>query len=362
MTTPSLEELRTRLAVLRAAHEAERAAEAQAAARRTERQRQAQVAARYLGAQIPLPVPPSVDWSSEWDKAPEETEWLAEPLVPARRSVSIYSAPKVGKSLILQDIAASLAAGRGVLGGPARAPLSVLYVDLENSLHDDVIPRLKAMGHEPADLERLHYLSFPDLAALDSPAGGEQIMRAVATYDADLVVVDTMSRTHDGEENSNDTSLAWHRYTGARLKAAGVALVRLDHSGHEGSHARGASAKAGDVDAIWSLTKVDDTHVRLKCDDARFVFAENDLTLERVAEPHLHHKVVPRPSSHVIAATKETERVEALDASDLDPATASMRDAKAHLREVGLRGKDEHLQTAIRVWRQRHGHADEDQS
>ena len=43
-----------------------------------------------------------------------------------------------------------------------------------------------------------------------------------------------------------------------RLKAEGVALVRLDHEGHQEGRSRGASAKADDVDIVWRLHQTDD--------------------------------------------------------------------------------------------------------
>lgn len=303
-------------------------------------------------------VPPSIDWGMEWDMAPESTDWLAEPLIPARRSVSIFSPAKAGKSMLLLEAAACLSmGGRRFLGAEIPRPVSVLYVDAENSVRDDVIPRLKAMGFGPSDLSRLHYLSFPDLASLDSHKGGRELMKAVDFYDAELVIVDTMSRTIAGEENSNDTAIAWHRHTGARLKAAGVALVRLDHSGHDkAGHARGASAKAGDVDATWSIEKVTDDRIRVKLVEARFVIAESDLLIERVADPELHHKVVAGHVPAEVAATMEGQRVAALDASDLDAATATVKAARQCLRDAGLGAKNEHLDRAIRAWRTSHGH------
>ena len=59
-----------------------------------------------------------------------------------------------------------------VLGHQVHQPFRVLYVDFENDPKGDIRSRLQAMGHGPADLENLHYLSFPTMAALDSKAGG----------------------------------------------------------------------------------------------------------------------------------------------------------------------------------------------
>lgn len=316
------------------------------------------VARAATGTLHKKPLPVAIDWATEWQLAPEETEWLAEPLIPARRAVSLFSPAKAGKSMLMLEAAACLAVGgRHFLGTEIPRAVSVLYVDAENSVRDDVIPRLKAMGFGPSDLARLHYLSFPDIAALDSHDGGRELMRAVHHYSAELVIIDTMSRTIAGEENSNDTAIAWHRHTGARLKDAGIALVRLDHSGHErANHARGASAKAGDVDATWSIEKVSDDRIRLQLVEARFLIAESDLVIDRVTEPTLHHRVAAGHPPAEIAATREGQRVAALDGSDLDAATVTVKDARAFLRSADLGGKNEQLDRAIRTWRTAHGH------
>lgn len=58
---------------------------------------------------------PLVDLPAIWDTE-DDTEWLLSPLLPARRASVIYSAPKVGKSLLTLEIAAHLAEGTQVLG------------------------------------------------------------------------------------------------------------------------------------------------------------------------------------------------------------------------------------------------------
>ncbi len=238
---------------------------------------------------------PRIDWEALWADDSVD-EWIIEPILPARRLVAIYSAPKVGKSLLMLELAAAVATGRPVLGCTPDRPRRTLYVDFENDPKSDVRERLKAMGYGPADLDRLDYLSFPSLSALDGAQGGDELMRAVAAYGSEVVVIDTVSRAVSGKENENDTWLAFYRHTGLHLKRAGVALVRLDHAGKdEAKGQRGGSAKEGDVDAVWRLSEVvhGETY-RLHCTHHRMPVAEPLLTLHRVRVPYLHHVVDPR--------------------------------------------------------------------
>jgi RecA-family ATPase len=74
---------------------------------------------------------PILDWH---DCGPAKTteEWIIEPILPARRLVALYSAPKVGKSLLMLELAVGIARGSRVLGAVPDRPRRVLYVDFEN--------------------------------------------------------------------------------------------------------------------------------------------------------------------------------------------------------------------------------------
>src|SRR5699024_6188201 len=84
--------------------------------------------------------------------------------------------------------------------------------------------------------------------------GGGQLLDLVDQHAPDLVVIDTVSRFIDGPENDADTWLALYRNSLVALKARGVAVIRLDHTGKdEDRGARGSSAKSSDVDAECTL-------------------------------------------------------------------------------------------------------------
>lgn len=246
-----------------------------------------------LQAQYVLSSLPALDWHQLWADESEE-EWIAYPLLPARRLVALYSAPKVGKSLLLLELAAGMASGRELLGNPAGPPRVVLYVDFENDPKADIRERLENMGYGPDDLGNLKLLSFPTMAALDSEKGSLELMAAVHVYGAEVVVIDTVSRAIAGDENENDTWLDFYRHTGLKLKQAGVALVRLDHAGKDETKGqRGGSAKSGDVDAVWRMSRVSDDLYDLVCEANRMPIdpESRHLTLERVDDDVLRHVV-----------------------------------------------------------------------
>lgn len=233
---------------------------------------------------------PALDWDALWAEEGGE-EWILEPLIAARRGVALFSAPKVGKSLLALEIAVGIAKGTRTLGVMPDRAHNVLYVDHENDPVGDIRTRLEDMGYSPKDLANLHYLSYPVMAPLDTVAGALEIVAATQAYDCDIVIIDTISRAVSGVENENDTWLRLYRLTGKALKQAGVAVLRLDHTGKDHDKGmRGGSAKYGDLDAIWKMTKEAEATYKLTLTDQRFRITEDELVLTRLENP-LRHKV-----------------------------------------------------------------------
>ena len=189
-------------------------------------------------------------------------EWLIEPIIPAGRSVALYAAGKTGKSLLALDIVAAAASGRPILGGdPLATPINILYVDQEMT-QPDLQERIEGLGYFGPDHEgslatlaqHLHYWQLYPWQPLDTYAGGQELLAEARKVKAQLVVIDTLIRTVDGEENSADTIKNFSRHTAEPLKAAGIALLRIDHAGKDLARGqRGTSAKRDDVDVVWLL-------------------------------------------------------------------------------------------------------------
>lgn len=241
---------------------------------------------------------PGIDWHRAFDGAADEVDWLVPDFIARGQAYALVSTAKAGKSLLMLDVAAALAAGRPVFGQKPRPPVRVLYVDHENG-EFDIVERLRDMGYSPSDLANLRYLSFPSMPPLDGAAGGIDLVAVAEHHDAALVVIDTVARVVAGEENSADTYRALYRHTLAPLKGAGRAVVRLDNRGHAKTGARGSSAKADDVDAVWMLDTApsgeeDQTFVNLGLERQRGNAHPDRLLLLRQYDPHLRHVIRPK--------------------------------------------------------------------
>jgi len=194
-----------------------------------------------------------VDWDEFWNTDHNDAEWLAEPLIAAKRSTAMFAPGGTGKSLLALYMAACIATGTKLFGRPI-PPRHVLYLDYEMTA-DDLAERLEGMGFDDTcDLTRLHYALLPSLPGLDEPEGGKAVVRLADMCNAELVIIDTFGRAVHGDENDADTVRSWYRWTGMHLKHAGRAFLRVDHAGKDiAKGQRGTSAKNDDVDVVWQM-------------------------------------------------------------------------------------------------------------
>lgn len=200
-----------------------------------------------------------VDWQQLLSTEPDISgRWIIPDLVATGRNHAFIASAGAGKSELLLWAIARAAQGIGIYSEQIE-PVRTLYLDYEMG-PDDLRERMQSFGYTPDhDLSNLLYLQPPELGELDrQPKAddwpGEVLVTYATEQQIDLVIIDTFSRAVEGEENSNDTIRNYYRHTGQMLKTAGIAQIRLDHTGHsDTSRARGGSAKAADIDVSMIL-------------------------------------------------------------------------------------------------------------
>lgn len=294
---------------------------------------------------------PTLDWQRLFAGAPDDVDWLVPDFIAQGQSYSLVSPAKAGKSLLMLDVAAAIAAGRSALGHPAQPPVRVLYVDLENS-RDDLAGRLRDMGYGPDDLTALRYLSFPTLPPLDGPAGGRDIVDVAEHHDAALIVIDTIARVVAGEENSADTYRNLYRHTLAPLKAQRRAVVRLDHRGKDAkAGARGSSAKNDDVDVVWQLSQSPgpdgEAYVTLRLERQRGSAHPEQINVLRDVTPRLRHVAKDAPLADA-ERQRVGECIEAMKALGL-PVDVGRPKALKALRENGYKVRSDTVMAAVKA-------------
>jgi 5S rRNA maturation endonuclease (ribonuclease M5) len=198
----------------------------------------------------------SVDWVAAFATDFSQIDWMPGRFMERGQQVTLVGDGKVGKSLFMLDWAWRSAAGRSFLGDDRHPPMRVLYFDRENSLRD-IVTRAISLGARPEDLANLIYKPFPLFPGpLDaSEKAARDLLALIDYYQADIVVIDTVSRFIAGKENDSDTWLQLYQRIHAPMKAKGVSCLRLDHFGKDAERgSRGSSAKSQDVDGVWELS------------------------------------------------------------------------------------------------------------
>lgn len=252
-----------------------------------------------------------IDWETLWNEPPYELSYLAWPLIPTGHLCALNGLAKVGKSLLALEAAACIATGRDFLGHPTQQG-KVVYIDFENSPRIHILPRLIQMGFSPKVLnQQLLYSSYPTIDQLDLEGAGVQFEELLDKENPVLVVMDTISRAVQGEENSNDTWNNLYKYTEQVLKQRDVAWLRLDHLGRDPKKgARGGSAKSGTVDVSWTLEETTTNNLKLTVESQRSLLGEDCYHLQRVGWPSLRHQMVEKKKE---PADRVAHAVELLD-------------------------------------------------
>jgi hypothetical protein len=199
-----------------------------------------------------------IDWQQFWTNDHSDEDWLAYPVIPRGRAISLFAPAKAGKSTVVLAVAAAVATGKPILGLKPVEPVDVLYLDYEMT-QADLYERLIELGYtQDDDMSHLHYALLPSLPPLDTIEGARAVLTLVDATNAELVIVDTFGRAVEGDEDSADTVRAFYRHTGLTLKARGVTYLRTDHSGKDVNKGqRGSSAKNDDVDLVWKLQRTE---------------------------------------------------------------------------------------------------------
>ena len=193
----------------------------------------------------------------------EETDWLLYPFIPFGCLTTIQGDPGCGKSILMLNIAAQLTKGR-TLDGEAIEPAPVIYQSREDSYTKNIRPRLEDMG---VDIDNMAYSILDEDGSLT--VHDERIGCAIEAAGAKLVVIDTLTKFLDTEEDINHRSKVQPQLE-ALDKAAkdfNCAIVMISHlnkneSGKPIYRGEGSIALAGFVRSNVLLEREGKTSIR----------------------------------------------------------------------------------------------------
>lgn len=188
---------------------------------------------------------------------------LVEPeLLPAQGIWFVGGEPKVGKSLLVANLALALAAGSNRIGFPIPTPRRVLVCQFELPL-PQFVNRLLTMRHglgSAAD----HHLLIDTRAAghlLSAPQGLNHFVLAARAAAAEVIILDPLYSTHDQDENDTRAMAALCQALLRLRDATGAALIVVHHVRKSitreeiGSAFRGSSALHAVGDTYMLLTR-----------------------------------------------------------------------------------------------------------
>ena len=286
-----------------------------------------------------------IDWSEFWELDLDDADWIAEPIIPAKRSTALFAPGGTGKSLLALYIAVNLAIGRDPFNGHQTTPTRILYLDYEMTLND-LAERLEHQGHGPnTDLTHLNYALLPSLPGLDQPEGGKAVLRLAELCDAELVIIDTFGRAIHGDENDADTIRSWYRWTGLHLKQAGRAFLRIDHAGKDlAKGQRGSSAKQDDVDVVWRMTAKESGVFNLHATKRRMGWVPTDVNITLEQEDILSFQMV---EDDQVWPAGTLDLAATLDELGIDPHMSARKVSRA-LRDAERGARDMLVRAAVK--------------
>ena len=191
----------------------------------------------------------------DFEKIEKPTDYLIEDFLPTGSLTMIYSAPGSFKTIISQQIAMCVATGKDFLGLKTKKH-SILFSDKENN--DFIIKDRLSRLREGNDIETkdfpIYYLTRRD-GDLDSASFLDKLMKTIDKYKISMLVLDTLNRHSEYEENSaTDLSRLYTNVFMPLIEKHGVSIVFLHHTNKTGGY-RGSGDFLGMCDLVYRVER-----------------------------------------------------------------------------------------------------------
>jgi hypothetical protein len=212
--------------------------------------------------------------------------WCVKGIMPADSLGVMFGGSGTFKSFIALDMALHIAHGLPWMGRKTkRAP--VVYIAAEGGA--GLWRRIEAW-HKARKLSHATIEFYVVPVSLDLCADADKVVAEARAVNVEpgLVVVDTMSQTFSGEENSANEVAAYLRTLGTQFRAMwSAAVLVIHHSGHQATERpRGSSAIRANVDFMFGVFREEKEMIaRVECHKQKDgdMFSEVSFALDQVS-------------------------------------------------------------------------------
>ena len=206
--------------------------------------------------------------ASTMTEEPAQIEWLVENFLEQGSLNLLFGEPASGKSLFALEWGFCIAAGLDWNGYRTQQTKVVI---IAGEGHSGMQRRLKALEHKykMSSPESLFISKTP--AQLLDEENARFVARSIDALcsNAGLIIIDTLHRNMDGDENSSKDIAVFIKHIDHFLKPLGAAVLVVHHSGHGNKdRSRGSSAIRASMDAEFSAKKAKEV-ITLTCHKAK---------------------------------------------------------------------------------------------
>lgn len=269
---------------------------------------------------------------AQLEQSAQAVSWLIKHVIPTESVGMIYGASGTFKSFISLDAALHVAHGLPWLGRKTRQG-AVIYIAAEGG--SGLWPRVSAW-HRARNLRWHDVPLYVVPVSIDLRADAWRIVEAAQALGVtpSLVVVDTLSQTYSGEENSANEMAAYLREIGLRFRALWACAVALvHHSGHNATERpRGSSAIRANLDFLLGVFR-----------DEKEMLAT--VTCEKQKDGDQFADATFSLASHTLGTDEDGDRVTSLVARHL----TSAEDVEEAMHAEGQAGRGGKNQLLLRL-------------
>jgi len=190
---------------------------------------------------------------------PSIANYVVKGILPRVGLGVIWGPPKCGKSFLAYDLVMHIACGRAYRGHNVRKG-TVVYLALEGSY--GFAGRVEAWRRRfkpPKDAP--FYLIDESINLITEATALIAALRGQLSTPPDIVVIDTLNRALQGDENSSEDMAKFIRAADAIRTAFGCLVLLIHHCGVVGTRPRGHTSLAGADDVQIAVERDKDSNV-----------------------------------------------------------------------------------------------------